>query len=382
MILVIAVVLLLMGCQSIDVAVDQDDGPISTAPTNTSVGNTTPDQDDDQYADYPTRRVDVGEVVQLSTNFAFDPDGDRLTYIFPTPFNQTGAWVPTHDDVGTHILTIKVSDGDFTSELDIRVIVDPVNRAPVISNFADIEVQEGDLIELNPEVSDPDGDEVTISLSGFMNTEQYQTTFGDAGNYTVTLTASDGLDESSQTINVIIHKTYRPPVMQDFTPMTIVAGEEVTLNPFAHDPDGNEVTFTYSAPFNEEGTFASQPGDEGIYEVEVTAHDGRLSTTKGFTLTVLMPNRPPVITAPQVMHTQEGTIFTLDVQVTDPDGDPVTVAYSGFMQSSSRYIDYGEAGEHQVIITASDGQATTTKEVTIVVEAVNRPPVFVGDVFV
>jgi len=81
---------------------------------------------------------------------------------------------------------------------------------PVIEPIEDIEVREGELITITVQASDPDGDELTYSIDDerFVQVEEnvfeWQTGCGDAGNYTVKVTASDGYltDEEEVNINV------------------------------------------------------------------------------------------------------------------------------------------------------------------------------------
>ncbi|MEA3430529.1 MAG: hypothetical protein U9R08_04615 [Nanoarchaeota archaeon] len=85
------------------------------------------------------------------------------------------------------------SQGSFTVD----------NIAPVIDVISEIIGDEGDLITINANVSDPNGDPVTISYSlPFNESGQWQTIIGDGGVYQVTVSASDGTLNSTE--NVIV----------------------------------------------------------------------------------------------------------------------------------------------------------------------------------
>ena len=102
------------------------------------------------------------------------------------------------------------SDGDLEDSRVFDLIVESLNKAPVI-DIDDVTVDEGDTITLDPDVTDPDGDDVTVEYSGFMTSPTKQTDFDDAGEYTVTITASDGINEASVTITVTVNDVNRAP---------------------------------------------------------------------------------------------------------------------------------------------------------------------------
>ncbi|MFT4313447.1 MAG: hypothetical protein ACMXYA_03485, partial [Candidatus Woesearchaeota archaeon] len=133
-----------------------------------------------------------GDFIQLNQNMAYDPDGGEVSLSFSFPFNQTGGWQTTFGDAGNYSVMITASDGTLQSTRTVYIELLSGNQPPVIENFNDITVNEGSLIVLNPRVIDPDGDNVTITFSGWMNSNTYQTTFSDAGVHQVTLTADDG----------------------------------------------------------------------------------------------------------------------------------------------------------------------------------------------
>jgi hypothetical protein len=88
------------------------------------------------------------------------------------------------------------------------------NTAPVIKTINDITAYEGDTIKLPIEVTDREDDKVKVTVSGWMNSEQYTTTYDDAGEYTVTVTATDGTYEAKQTFKVTVLDKNRPPMFK------------------------------------------------------------------------------------------------------------------------------------------------------------------------
>ena len=61
-----------------------------------------------------------------------------------------------------------------------------------------------------------DGDEIAFTISDPVgNDGVWETTYDDSGTYTVKVTASDGTDEASQEVAVIVENVNRPPQIID-----------------------------------------------------------------------------------------------------------------------------------------------------------------------
>ncbi len=71
--------------------------------------------------------------------------------------------------------------------------------------------------------------------------------------------------------------------------------ETVILRPLAFDPEGKEITFTFSGWMNSEVKQTTYD-DEGTYEVTITATDGFNELKQTIEITVNNVNRPPVFT--------------------------------------------------------------------------------------
>ncbi len=166
----------------------------------------------------------------VSATDADKEDGDKLTITMEgapagAAFDgQTFSWTPGYDQAGDYTITFKVSDGRAEAEAAVKVTVNNVNRAPEINGPASGEVQAGSSLSLSFSGSDADGDDLSYSLSG---APAGMTVSGDgevswtpaddaAGNYSVTVTVSDGSDEASKSFDV--HVTPKPaPAPPDST---------------------------------------------------------------------------------------------------------------------------------------------------------------------
>jgi hypothetical protein len=86
------------------------------------------------------KTVSIGSPLAFTVS-ATDPDGNPLTYsassVPPTaafnPATRTFAWTPTSAQVGTYMVSFRVSDGSLTDTESALITVSAVNRAPVLA---------------------------------------------------------------------------------------------------------------------------------------------------------------------------------------------------------------------------------------------------------
>ena len=118
-------------------------------------------------------------------------------------------------------MRIIVSDGVADTSQEWSITVENVNRKPVMDKLSDIQAKETEVIVLEPIAADLDKeDTLTFSIddANFRQIDgrfEWQTTYDNSGEYTVTITASDGEDEVSQEVEITIGNVNRPPVIED-----------------------------------------------------------------------------------------------------------------------------------------------------------------------
>jgi hypothetical protein len=155
--------------------------------------------------------VDEGETITLSAN-AVDPDGDKVTYSYSDYFDSDGVWETEKGDAGVYYVTVTASDGSVTDSKKVTLKVNSLNKAPVISGLKDITVNEGETVRAYITASDPEGSDVEITFSGWMTSDLKVTDYEDAGEYVVTVTASDGVNEARNNFKVTVNNVNRAPV--------------------------------------------------------------------------------------------------------------------------------------------------------------------------
>lgn len=167
-------------------------------------------------------------------------------------------------------------------------------------------------------------------------------------------------------------------------------GDLIELKPEALDPDGDELSYTFTEPFDNQGRWQTSIGDEGKYAVVVGVSDESSTTTETVDVVVLRANRAPIIECKDIV-VNEGDFIDLHQRcsITDEDNAEIIVTYGGWMDSWRYQTDYDDAGTHIVTITASDkitevrrGETiertlhTVSKDVELTVKDTNRLPVF------
>jgi hypothetical protein len=324
--------------------------------------------------------VNEGDTVRLKPE-GYDPDPEigpagHLVWTFYKPFDKNGIWRTQKGDAGRTWSKVQLSDGELSDEREFCVDIVKSNSAPVLSDLQDIKAEEGEKITISPRCTDPDGDKVTIVISGFMTSGEKTLSYADEGRHKVTVTCSDPSGEKDvKDIFVTVSDANRPPVLEVPAQLNVDEGKTARIEAKASDPDGDKVEITYEKPFAEDGTWRTRKGDAGSYSIKVTASDGERQVTKTVVIVVTKTNSAPSISGMRDLTIYEGDKIVLRPRISDADNDKLEVKYTGWMTSDTKQTGYDDAGEYDVEITASDGTETVKEDIHITVLNKNRPPV-------
>ena len=200
----------------------------------------------------------------------------------------------TEDDTTTSDDT---TDTDDTTDSD-EVNTDTDTTAEYSTT---ITVKEGEKVKLNVAATDADGDKLTYKFEAPLNKNgEWQTKEGDADNYEVEVTVSDGKQEVKSTILIVVEATNKAPTLEVKGSLEVEEGEDVILNIETNDAEGDEVIVTvFSTKFTQDdNTFTWKTGfnDAGEYDIKIEASDGKGGNSKTVTVKVNNKNRAPIIT--------------------------------------------------------------------------------------
>jgi len=241
-----------------------------------------------------TIMVDENQPLDLGVDIV-DPDMDVVEYTFSAPLNDDGQWDTSYGDAGEYVVTITATDGVHTAVEDVNLVVNRVNVAPELSGVENIEVREGEIVDFMPEVMDPNGDAVELTVSAPLNNGSFQTDHTSAGVYEIVVSATDGELTTTETVSLTIEDVNVLPVIENVYDITVSEGETVMIEPVVSDLDGDELTVRISEPIGDSGVWDTSYTDNGVYEITVSVDDGKDIVEKMITITVEDINMAPQI---------------------------------------------------------------------------------------
>ncbi len=244
--------------------------------------------------DVRTISVDENQELNLGVDIV-DPDMDEVDYSFSAPLDSNGKWDTNYGDAGEYIVTITATDGVHTSTEDVNLVVNRVNVAPELSGVENIEAKEGDIIEFMPQAMDPNGDEVTMTVSAPLENGKFVSDHTSAGIYEIVVTATDGELTTTQTVSLIIEDVNVLPLIENVMDITVSEGETVTIEPVLSDLDNDELVLSINGPVGDDGVWETDFTDNGVYEITIRVDDGKDIVEKMITVTVEDINMAPEI---------------------------------------------------------------------------------------
>lgn len=167
------------------------------------------------------REVTVGDTVTLNPTCT-DPDNDAVSITYQGDISNRH-WMTANTketsarDVGRHIITVSCTDARGLStykSVTIFVFATPpesIGTLQLILDSNEITVNEGETVIIVPHIRSEEGREVTITYTGWMDASEKQTTYNDAGTYTVVVSATDGRSTVTETVMVNVINVNRPP---------------------------------------------------------------------------------------------------------------------------------------------------------------------------
>ena len=375
----------------------------------------------------------AGEVRLAAT--ALDPEGDVLTWEWTAPNGRFDGrtdssavrWTAP-DVIGNVTISVRAADGRGGSSL-ATVGVTVVNATPVFSHqiypFKLAENLDGSQqpVKLGQLMaSDPDGDALTYSLvSG--NRNRFAVGPDDGGvtyigpgedfetgpdRYDLTVRARDAVGGKAEAVITVTvtDVNEEPAVSVSCDPCTVSRGGEVRLNATASDPDGDALTYEWSAPNGHfDGRADSSavrwtaPDVAGSVTIRVEVADGQgglASATAEVNVVNGAPRFSQSVYPFELVEHLDGRQLPVEVgQLTasDPDGDMLT--YSLVSGDRNRfairadngvvsYIGPGEDFEtgpsrYDLMVQARDAAGGEAQaEVTITVTDVNEAPIAIA----
>ncbi|MEO1006362.1 MAG: putative Ig domain-containing protein, partial [Cyanobacteria bacterium J06638_38] len=394
-----------------------------------------------------------GDAIRLQLQASDSDDVETLQYssnslpggAFLDPNTGVFEWTPEFFQAGEYSIPFTVSDRESSTTQIAQFSILNVNAAPVFNNLDSWFATEGQNVNFrafafdpdnpgfvpqerlpNGELTLPEGTDPTVnySVTGLPDgaTFDFETAifnwepdFNDAGEYSVTVTATDdgnGITPkiTTQTIDIRIQDVNRPPVISEITNQTVERGEALNLSIETSDPDGDPITIRgtgvggFGLPDfviltdNGDGTANLQAipgdGDRGDYPIVLIATDeGNVSESYSFILTVPAVNERPVLEyiGDKIAIVDETLEFT--VFATDLDRDGLSFSATGLPTGAELTPSdiYGQAlfkwtptdvdlGDYEIKIKVEDDDSneilSSEETFNLTARRVNTEPIF------
>ena len=343
----------------------------------------------------------MSQLIDLSLVFS-DADGDDLTYS-ATSANASVAVVEisgsllvvTGMDAGSTSVTVSATDGYEESRVSTTFNV-RVNAIPAVAMTLDNIVVNSNggtsgEIDLSEVFSDADGMDLTLSVeSGDTSIATVEldgmslvVTGGAAGTTTITVSATDGVADSSVSTSFDVLVNTVPIVARAIS--DLVVNEEggmsqlIDLSLVFSDADGMELTYiaesedTSVATVEISGSLLVVTGmDAGSTSVTVSATDGYEESRASTTFNVRV-NAIPVVAMTLdnlVVNSDGGTSESIDLAgvFSDPDGDALTLSVESAdvtiatvaLSGTDLVVTGAVAGTTTITVSATDGVADSS----------------------
>tara|TARA_Y100000310_G_scaffold345448_1_gene465130 strand:- start:5709 stop:7832 length:2124 start_codon:yes stop_codon:yes gene_type:complete len=330
------------GWATVEVLADEDDTPwwdwelepynpfdFGSAPLVSNAGYTVDEGETvvmtievvESYFDYLVKATG-SKVFGNEVIYVYDADGDTVNFdidgVFDgavfTTFNQeyvlntdvpriyTASWKTSVGDAGVYVDTVSVWDEIHEYMPTEALFTITVNEAsttgnvcPTIEPVDDITVYEGDLVSVELDARDSDGDLLAFTWEGIVGSAQgpnyeWQTADGDAGVYDVDVTVDDGeCDVKVEfTITVLadgLGAENNAPVLDTIADIEVDEGAFIEIVASATDEDGDVLSFSFEGldagdALGDTWTWQTGFEDAGQYYLTVSVTDGELSDSQ------------------------------------------------------------------------------------------------------
>ena len=355
--------------------------------------------------------VQVSETDSVSLDLP-DFDDLGLTYTISEPIGNDNSWKTDYDDAGEYIVAVAADGKDFVGSTEIEVAVENVDRAPEIKMVADRQIREDEEVEIMIEVSDPDGDVVSLQLA---NAPEDAMLIGDTFTWTpdfnvvekrnffdyiaekfrilsateeiMFIAESNGLT-ADESVSIKVIDVNRPFELEPIGDIEVFEGETIVIEPEYTDVDGDKVSFEYSG-FMVSNERSTGFDDAGQYVVKIVASDGYFTQTQFINVEVRDVNQAPILSDIRTMTVREGNQVSFSLDAIDFDNDPITFSAENlpkgavFRGNTFTWTPGFDSAnkttrEFNILFIAEDGRDLDQKTGIIFVDDINQAPKIVS----
>ncbi|MXP27196.1 tandem-95 repeat protein, partial [Altererythrobacter indicus] len=334
------------------------------------------------------------------------------------------------DEDNIYQLSVKVSDGNGKSTTQsISIAITDTNEPLIITSSDNVTLAENRTNVMGVEATDGDGDQPTYAIAGGVDGNLFtiNSTTGalsfkaapdfdvpgdfDGDNiYDVIVSANDGTQTVKQAVTITLTNVNEAPVITSAAGATLADEQIAVMVLRAIDEDNDTLTWSITGGVDaslftvDANTGAlsfvtapnygspSDSNSDNVYRVTVAVSDGNYTTSQDISVTITSDNSAPVITSNSSFTVQENRTNVATITAEDPENDTLTYSIVGgadadlFTVDSNGQLAFNDAPDfenpadsdgdnvYNVIIAASDGEASTQQSVSITVSDKNEAP--------
>lgn len=256
-----------------------------------------------------------------------------------------------------------------------------------VSSLKIFEIDETDKLSLGLEAADPDADKLAYTFTNPLNENgEWQTNYGDAGEYKATVSVSDGENEISEEVLIIVNRKEAKPTIDDFAPkegyLSINEGEIIGFRADASDLNNDKIIYTWllndkAISGNNEISFETGYNDAGEYVITLIVSDGVFNASKEWNVKVNDVDISSVLEQINDVTILETETAKLEL----PDFEKYGLHYeiSEPMGNDNKWeTGYDDAGEYIIKITAEGKGFKGEEDVKVTVKNNDRAPKLIG----
>lgn len=314
-------------------------------------------------------------------------------------------WIPGDESEGSYSVTFQARVGD--QELRARVAIEVLgqNDAPLAAFPKEFSTSENRVVRIKYTAVDTDnardlrvrcvqGCPRGIKVDEAAQEIVLDTTYGEAGAYEPVFEVSDGETVVEMPVKIVVEKANRLPEVKALPPQYVDEGKTLAVDLVASDADGDPLLFSCLdgcpgglSVESDSGSITWTPDytQGGTYLITFAVADRQETVRRSVEVLVRNVNLAPFFVSGNPAPILETARLSHQVEAGDLDGDPlqftcVTCPVGVSIDPASGVLswqtNYTSEGEHQYVISVSDGKLSAQQAGAIMVLHKNAPPRF------
>ena len=254
-----------------------------------------------------------------------------------------------------------------------------------VSSITTFVYNETEQVSLWTDATDPDNQKLSYKYSKPLNNKgDWQTDYGDSGEYKIIITVSDGELSASEDVLVVVNKKEMPPTIDKIEPnakeVEIDEGKILKFKVWASDLNKDELSYTWflngkKADEGNEFAFSTDYNSKGSYEIRIVISDGKYEASNGWDVEVKDLDINGLLDSIEDIEVTE----TEEVRLNLPDFKGYGLSYeiSDPVGGDNYWLtNYTSEGEYLAKVSVEGKGFSGSKDVKVVVLNKDRPAEF------